>query len=319
MKSLSRFSPLRVIDSHTGGEPTRTVLIEGLDLGGGSVAERRLQFRQRFDLLRSAIINEPRGSDVLVGALLVPPVDRSCVAGVVFFNNVDCLWMCGHGLIGVVVTLGWLGRIKAGRHRFETAVGVVEAHYDGGNQVRIENVPSRRSQANVALDVPDVGVVVGDVAWGGNWFFLAKDSPYPLTLAHVDDLTAGAWKVRKALAAAGIAGDDGGEIDHIEFFGPPANPENHSRNFVLCPGGAYDRSPCGTGTSAKVACLADAGLLKPGDVWRQESIVGSVFEASYRPATAGGVIPSVTGQAFITGDNRLIFDSDDPLQFGIKK
>jgi 4-hydroxyproline epimerase len=319
MKSLARFSPLRVIDSHTGGEPTRTVLVEGLDLGGGTVAERRIRFREHFDKLRSAIINEPRGSDMLVGALLVPPTDKSSVAGVIFFNNVDCLWMCGHGLIGVVVTLGWLGRIKAGRHRFETAVGVVEAQYNGANRVRIENVPSRRTQAGVTLDVPGVGAVTGDVAWGGNWFFLVKESPVPLSLKHVDELTDAAWRVRQALAAHGIAGDDGGEIDHVEFFGPPADPENHSRNFVLCPGKAYDRSPCGTGTSAKIACLAADGALQPGESWRQESIVGSVFEASYRQATEGGVIPSVAGDAFITADNRLIFDADDPFQYGIKR
>jgi 4-hydroxyproline epimerase len=319
MKSLSRFSPLRVIDSHTGGEPTRTVLVEGLDLGKGSVAERRLRFKASFDLLRSAIINEPRGSDVLVGALLVPPTDRNAVAGVIFFNNVDCLWMCGHGMIGVVVTLGWLGRIKAGRHRFETAVGVVDAEYDGGNRVRIENVTSRRSRKDVTLEVPGVGRIVGDVAWGGNWFFLVKEQPIPLTLSNVEELTNSAWKIRQALAANGITGDDGGEIDHVEFFGPPADPENHSRNFVLCPGKAYDRSPCGTGTSAKIACLADDGLLKPGKTWRQESIVGSVFEASYRVATVGGVIPTIAGDAYITGDNRLIFDADDPFQFGIKR
>lgn len=319
MKSLARFSPLRVIDSHTGGEPTRTVLIEGLDLGAGSVADRRLYFRSHFDLLRSAIINEPRGSDVLVGAMLVPPTDPSCVAGVIFFNNVDCLWMCGHGMIGVVVTLGWLGKIKAGRHRFETAVGVVEAEFDGAQRVRIENVVSRRSQAGVKLDVPGIGAIEGDVAWGGNWFFLVKKQPIPLLATNVEELTNAAWKVREALVANGIAGDDGGEIDHVEFFGPPQSPDNHSRNFVLCPGKAYDRSPCGTGTSAKVACLAADDALKPGEIWRQESIVGSVFEASYRVATTGGVIPSIAGDAYVTGDNRLIFDAADPFQYGIKR
>jgi 4-hydroxyproline epimerase len=312
MNSLSRLSPLRVIDSHTGGEPTRTVLVEGLDLGEGSVADRRLQFKKRFDLLRSAIINEPRGSDVLVGALLVPPSDKSCVAGVIFFNNVDCLWMCGHGLIGVVVTLGWMGRISAGRHRFETAVGVVEAEFDGERRVQFENVPSRRAAKDVR-----VREVVGDVAWGGNWFFLVKDQPIPLSLGNIDALTASAWNIRQSLAANGITGDDGKEIDHVEFFGPPADPANHSRNFVLCPGKAYDRSPCGTGTSAKIACLAADVVLKPGETWRQESIIGSVFEASYR-TTEGGVIPSIAGDAHVTADSKLIFDADDPFQFGIK-
>jgi 4-hydroxyproline epimerase len=318
MNALSRLSPLRAIDSHTGGEPTRTVLVEGLDLGTGSVADRRLQFRRKFDLLRSAIINEPRGSDVLVGALLVPPVDRTCAAGVIFFNNVDCLWMCGHGLIGVVATLGWLGKISAGRHRFETAVGVVEAHFDGSHHVRFDNVVSRRTQKDVALEVPAVGRIVGDVAWGGNWFFLVKDQPIPIALANVEQLTASAWAVREALAANKIAGDDGGEIDHVEFFGPPVDPRNHSRNFVLCPGGAYDRSPCGTGTSAKIACLAADGVLKPGEVWRQESVIGSVFEASYR-TVEGGVVPTVGGEAHVTADLKLIFDADDPFQFGIKR
>ncbi|HYE97065.1 MAG TPA: 4-hydroxyproline epimerase [Rubricoccaceae bacterium] len=307
---------IRVIDSHTGGEPTRVVVDGGPDLGGGPLAARLVRFRDRFDRYRSAVVNEPRGSDVVVGALLVEPEDAGCAAGVIFFNNVGYLGMCGHGTIGVVATLAHLGWIGPGEHRFETPVGEITATLHADGSVSVANVPSYRHRAGVTVEVPGVGPVVGDVAWGGNWFFLAPaPADVPLDVAHAEALTAYAGAVRHALAAAGVTGAGGAEIDHVELVGP--TPTADARNFVLCPGGAYDRSPCGTGTSAKIACLVGDGRLAPGAVWRQESVVGSVFEAS-AAVRDGVVFPTIRGRAFVTGEATLVLDPADPFRWGIR-
>jgi 4-hydroxyproline epimerase len=280
--------------------------------------ERRAIFREKFDGIRSAVVNEPRGSDVLVGAVLAEPVDPSCVAGVIYFNNAGMLNMCGHGTIGVVVTLAHLGRIAIGKHRLETPVGIVGFEYHGNHRVTIENVPSYRFARQVAVDVEGHGTIAGDVAWGGNWFFLASAEGRELDVANVERLTDFTWRIRQALQRNRVTGKDGGEIDHIELFGPAKSPENHGRNFVLCPGKAYDRSPCGTGTSAKLACLVADGKLREGQVWRQESIIGSVFEGSARLIGDGDlIIPRITGSAYVTGEATLLFDPDDPFQLGI--
>jgi 4-hydroxyproline epimerase len=305
-----------VIDSHTGGEPTRVVVAGGPDLGVGPLADRRTAFRERFDWFRSAVVNEPRGSDVMVGALLVSPNDPACCAGVLFFNNVGHLGMCGHGTIGVAVTLARLGRIGPGAHQLDTPVGTVGFELDGPNRVRVENVPSYRLRHGVELDVPGLGRVAGDVAWGGNWFFLIHEHGLELTPANVERLTDFTWRVRQELVRRGVTGADGAEIDHIELNGPPLDPANHGRNFVLCPGKAYDRSPCGTGTSAKLACLYADGKLRPGDVWRQESVVGSVFEGSVR-VDGDRIIPRITGSAFVTAEATLVLDPTDPFQMGL--
>ncbi len=304
------------IDSHTAGEPTRVIHSGGPDLGTGSLAERRAAFRDRYDWFRSAIVNEPRGSDVLVGALLVEPTDPSCCAGVIFFNNAGYLNMCGHGTIGVGVTLGRLGRIAAGTHRLETPVGVVSIEYDGKNCVSLENVPSYRYRT-ITLEVPELGPVTGDIAWGGNWFFLTGGHQLELTVGNVERLTDYAWRVRQELTRRNITGADNGEIDHIELIGPPHDPANHGRNFVLCPGRAYDRSPCGTGTCAKLACLHADGKLRPGEIWRQESVIGSVFEGSIR-VEGERVIPRVTGTAYVTAELTLVLEPDDPFRVGIR-
>lgn len=308
---------VRVIDSHTEGEPTRVVVSGGPDLGDGPLRERVRRFRESADAFRRTVILEPRGSEALVGALLCPPDDASCAAGVIFFNNAGYLGMCGHGMIGVAVTLAWLGRISAGTHRIETPVGAVEVTLIDPQQVAIENVPSFRYRARVSFDVASLEAVTGDVAWGGNWFFLVEHSPFPLTADNIRPLTDAAGKIRTELRRRGITGPGGEEIDHIEFFGPPQSPDAHGRNFVYCPGGAYDRSPCGTGTSAKLACLAAAGKLRPGEVWIQESIIGSRFTASYREATEGRIIPTIIGCAYITGETTLIQQPGDPFRHGI--
>jgi 4-hydroxyproline epimerase len=307
---------IHVIDSHTGGEPTRVVVTGGPDLGQGSLAERRERFRNSFDAFRSAVVNEPRGSDPLVGALLCEPQDQSCSAGVIFFNNVGYLGMCGHGMMGVVATLAHLGRIETGTHRFETPVGVVTAELHGSGKVTIRNVPSYRHRKDVTVQVEE-GAAIGDVAWGGNWFFLVDATPYELTPKNLDKLTDYAWRIRQALWQQDITGAEMKEIDHIEICGPPRQSGADSCNFVLCPGKAYDRSPCGTGTSAKLACLYSDGLLQPGDIWRQESIVGSVFEGAVE-IREGQVYPMITGTAYVNAEAQLILNQHDPFCWGIR-
>jgi 4-hydroxyproline epimerase len=297
---------ISVIDSHTGGEPTRIIISGGPNLGAGSMAERLSLFREHHDTLRSAVVCEPRGSSVIVGALLCEPQNAANTAGVIFFNNIGFLGMCGHGLIGLITTLHHMGRIRLGEHRIETPVGVVTATLHDDGQVSVQNVPSYRRAANVTA-----GKLTGDVAWGGNWFFLVANHGLSLALENIPQLTQASLAIRAAVHAAGYP-----EVDHIELFGLPVNSANHSRNFVLCPGGEYDRSPCGTGTSAKLACLAADGKLAPGEAWRQESIIGSVFEGRYQK-TEDGIFPTITGRAFVTGETMLLLDPADPFQFGI--
>ncbi len=308
---MTNFS-MQVIDSHTEGEPTRLVVSGGPDLGSGSMADRLKVFAEHFDHIRQFAANEPRGYDAVVGALLCEPVNPACAAGLIFFNNTGYLGMCGHGTIGAAVTLAHMGRIGLGEHRFETPVGEVSVHLHSQHEVSIANVESYRYLANVVLQVPGLGQIAGDVAWGGNWFFLCYSAPCELIVANVNVLTAHAQAVKSALKTQGITGCDNAEIDHIEFFGTGVAPGTDSRNFVLCPGGAYDRSPCGTGTSAKLACLAAAGKLKPGATWVQESIIGSRFEAQFQP-TANGVLPKITGRAYVTAHATLMADAADPL------
>jgi len=303
---------IRVIDSHTAGEPTRVIVSGGPDLGTGPISERLERFRRDFDHFRSAVVNEPRGSDVVVGALLCEPTDPTCVAGVIFFNNVGYLGMCGHGTIGVVETLHHLGKIGKGVHRLETPVGLVTATLNEDQTVTVENVESHRTAKAVTIQVPGHGSVTGDVAWGGNWFFLVSESPVPLELGRVEELTTFAWAIRQAVNAQGYP-----EVDHVELFGPAIEPGAHSRNFVLCPGRAYDRSPCGTGTSAKLACLAADGKLQEGDVWVQESIIGSTFRGSYRHQ-GSAVIPTITGRAYVNADSTQILHESDPFCWGIR-
>jgi len=308
---------IRIIDSHTGGEPTRVVISGGPDLGSGPLAERLERFRNEFDKFRSAVVNEPRGNDAIVGALLCEPYEKGCDAGVIFFNNVGYLNMCGHGTIGLVVTLAHMGQVREGVCRLDTVCGPVDARLNDDGSVTIRNVASYRSATKVAVDAPGIGRVHGDIAWGGNWFFLCNDHKQVLDMSAIDELTDCAWRIRKGLEQAGITGADGREIDHIELFGPPSSSNADSRSFVLCPGKAYDRSPCGTGTSAKLACLYADGKLAPGAVWRQESIVGSIFKGSVS-VVDGKVYPEITGSAFVNAEADLILDERDPFCWGIR-
>jgi len=316
MDCSNRFGRIHVIDSHTGGEPTRVVVEGGPALGDGPLSHRLRRFREDFDHLRSAIVNEPRGSDPLVGALLCEPNEDSCSAGVIFFNNVGFLGMCGHGTIGLAVTLSHLGLINQGRHRIDTPVGVVEAELHESGQVTVRNVASFRHANAVRLRVEGFGEITGDVAWGGNWFFLTEDCPFSLEFSNVEALSGYARAVRLALTRDGVRGTGGEEIDHIEISGPPRSPDADSRNFVLCPGGSYDRSPCGTGTSAKLACLWADGKLGENQTWRQESLIGSLFEGSIT-VRDNRVYPNIKGSAFIVADAWLLLDSRDPFKHGI--
>ena len=305
---------IRAIDSHTGGEPTR-VIVDGFPvLGAGPMAERLELFRRDHDHLRTAIVCEPRGHDAVVGALLCEPVDSAAAAGVIFFNNVGFLGMCGHGTIGLIKTLEYMGRIAAGKHKIETPVGTVEAELNGDGSVTITNVPSYRHVKDISVDVPEFGTVRGDVAYGGNWFYLIGDHSLKIELDNLEKLTDFSVAVRTALSGNKITGADGAEIDHIELFA--STPTADSRNFVLCPGLEYDRSPCGTGTSAKLACLYEDGNLKEGEVWWQESIVGSIFEGRVR-LEDGKIIPIISGTASVTAELALILDESDPYRFGI--
>jgi 4-hydroxyproline epimerase len=314
---------MQIIDSHTGGEPTRLIVSGGPDLGRGSMAERKAIFADQFDHLRRFAVNEPRGFDAMVGALLCEPVDPSCAAGLIFFNNVGYLGMCGHGTIGAVVTLAHMGRIQVGKHCLETPVGVVTAELIDAHTVRIDNVPSYRYRHGVPVQVPGIGLISGDVAWGGNWFFLTQSCPIPLKRQNIQALTDWAQRVKAALTQAGITGRDGAEIDHIELMGTPEFAGSHSRNFVLCPGGQYDRSPCGTGTSAKLACLAASYALSENTDWIQESIVGSRFVGRYRreghhgPDQPDTIVPTITGTAYVVSQATLLHDASDPFAFGI--
>jgi proline racemase len=304
-----------VVDSHTEGEPTRVVVEGWPQPAGTTMAERRAFLLGHQDRLRQAVVCEPRGHDAIVGALLTPPVEPGSHAGVVFFNNAGALGMCGHGLIGVVRTLEFLGRLSPGGLRIDTPVGTVGALLEADGAVTIENVPAFCHAQDVAVDVPSLGRVTGDVAWGGNWFFLTELEALPLELANAGALTDATSRVLEALAAQGITGRDGGEIDHVELFGPPRRNDADSRNFVLCPGLAYDRSPCGTGTSAKMAVLAARGKLAPGERWRQESITGSLFEG-WLDEKDGVLVPHIRGRAFVTGRATLFFDASDPFREG---
>ena len=308
---------VRVVDSHTAGEPTRVVVEGGPDLGTGSLAERVEIFRANHDGFRLGVTSEPRGSEVIVGALLCKPVDPACVTGVIFFNDIGYLGMCGHGTIGVVRTLAHLGLIESGRQRIETPVGEVEVELAADGSVAVRNVLSYRYRAAVPVDVPGIGRLTGDIAWAGNWFFLIGDHPFELKLNRRAELIAATHAIRAALTSAGITGKDGGVIDHIELFGKPEHPENSSRNFVLCPGASFDRSPCGTGTSAKMACLYAAGKLKEGEVWRQEGLLGTHFTGTIE-ARGESVLPTICGRAWVTGESVLLFESDDPFAGGIR-
>jgi 4-hydroxyproline epimerase len=310
-------SPIRVVDSHTEGEPTRVVIDGWPQPAGATMAERRDSLREHHDHLRRAVVCEPRGHDAIVGALLTPPVNDGSIAGIIFFNNGTYLGMCGHGLIGVVRTLEHLGQLKPGRAQFDTPVGTVSAELAADGTVTIDNVEARLHARDVIVQVPGYGEVTGDVAWGGNWFFITHAEQVPVDMARVGELTRFTQAIQDAINAQGITGADGEEIDHIEISAAPGRADADCRNFVLCSGGEYDRSPCGTGTAAKMASLHGRGELAFGDQWHQEGIAGGMFTGWLTAGDNGALMPHVRGSAFVTGEATLLFDARDPFQVGI--
>ncbi|MEC8553437.1 MAG: proline racemase family protein [Planctomycetota bacterium] len=319
------FEIIQVIDTHTGGEPTRVVIDSPIELSGETLADQRSDFAARYDDYRRAIVCEPRGSDVMVGALLTQPVNPESVAGVIFFNNVGYLGMCGHGTIGLAIALEYQGKITKGKYQLDTPVGTVGFEMLNNNKVAIENVPSYRLHRQIAVTLGGARVVHGDVAWGGNWFFLCDDHGLDIEPGNLEALASLSAEIRKALPEQGITGSNSAEIDHIELMGPPSSQDKaDARNYVMCPGAAYDRSPCGTGTSAKIACMAADGQLQPTQIHRQESVVGSVFETTYRTDESASspegeiqILPRIVGEAFVTADAKLTLDFEDPFGKGI--
>ncbi len=343
------------LDSHTGGEPTRLIETPPFDLGTGSVADKLSKLKKDHDDFRTTVLNEPRGSDVLVGALLVEPADPTCQFGVIYFNNVGYLGMCGHGTIGLIASLAYLGKVQPGVIRVETPVGVVEATLhspslrgandserrsnllvESGvasgerqerprndmypNRVSVRNIPAYRHLTHIPVTVHGK-TIHGDVAWGGNWFFLCHDHGLDVNMSNLEALTDFSWRVREQLTANGTTGANGAEIDHVELFAPASTslstgPDADSKSFVLCPGKAYDRSPCGTGTSAKLACLYADGKLQVGQTWKQQSVLGSIFEGSVQ-LDGDKIIPTITGEAWVMAEGVIMVDERDPFGKGI--
>jgi 4-hydroxyproline epimerase len=307
---------VRVVDSHTEGEPTRVVISGWPQPPGATMAERRDHLRLHCDALRRGVVCEPRGHEAMVGALLTPPVTAGAAAGVIFFNNVGYLGMCGHGLMGVVRTLAHLGQAAAGTVVLDTPVGTVAAELHDDGAVTIRNVPAYCHAQDVTLDVPGAGTITGDIAWGGNWFFITHLPAPPLEMLHLGELLRVSRAIMLALRDAGVRGADGAEIDHVELAAPGDGATHDAVNFVLCPGGEYDRSPCGTGTSAKLATLHARGTLRAGEPWRQASITGGMF-TGWLAQHDGQLVPFVRGRAWVTGESELLFDETDPFRAGL--
>lgn len=309
---------MHVIDSHTGGEPTRVILDGGPDLGSGPLSDRARRLAEEHQSFYLSIMTEPRGQPAMVGALLVEPTDPDCVTGVIFFDAGAVLGMCGHGTIGLAVTLAHLGRIDIGTHKIETPAGIIEVTLTDQNTVTVRNIESQRIEKDVSVTIDGLGEIKGDIAYGGNWFYIIDPSPLPVEPSNLRALTDAAIAIREAINTQQKEAGTGVEVDHVIFQGPSSDPDMHSRNFVLCPDNAYDRSPCGTGSSARLACLAAEGSLAPGEVIQQESIIGSSYQLSYEPGEKGGILPIITGQAYVMAETRLIFDQADPFKDGIK-
>ncbi len=308
---------MHVIDSHTGGQPTRVILDGGPDLGSGLLSERAHRLTTEYKEFCQSVMLEPRGQPAMVGALLVEPTDPDCITGVIYLDAGAVLGMCGHGTIGLAVTLAHMGRIGLGSHKIETPVGVVEVHLSDANTVTVKNIESRCIHQEISVEVEGLGTVTGDVAYGGNWFFIVDPSPIPVVTNNLRTLIDTSIAVRDAAIAQGVGGENGQLVDHVIFQDASPKADVDSRNFVLCPDDTYDRSPCGTGSSARLACLAAKGCLDPGKDIVQESVIGSIYSLSYQPGTNGGIIPTISGQAFVMAESTLIFDDLDPLKGGI--
>ncbi len=323
------------LDGHTCGNPVRLVAGGGPLLQGASMSERRQDFMRRYDWVRTALMFEPRGHDVMSGAILYPPCRADCDVGVLYIEVSGCLPMCGHGTIGTVTMALEHGLVEPGepgRLRLDTPAGVVVAAYEAKGdlieQVRLTNVASYLAVPELRVDCPELGELMVDIAYGGNFYAIIDPQP---NYRGLDGLAAGdiqrlSPELRRRLNAAievihpedpTIRG-----ISHIQWTGPARDKMAHGRNAVFYGEKAIDRSPCGTGTSARLAQLAARGRLQPGDSFVHESIIGSLFEGRIEAATSLGdlpaIIPSIAGWARLTGLNTIFVDPRDPYAHGFQ-
>jgi proline racemase len=327
---------LQAVDSHTAGEPTRIVTGGLPPVAGATMAEKRAALRIRHDALRRALVHEPRGHDAIVVAYLVPPCHPDAHAGVVFCNDVGYLGMCGHGAIGVATVLVGMGMVPAQepetRVVLDTPAGLVPCRVAVSNgrarAVTITNVPSFQFRQRAIAAVPGFGKVAADIAWGGNWFAFVEAAQLGLHVdkAHLPQLLPAAIAVREALAANGVRGvhPESGEeqlVDHVKLFDALEGPTPGARAMTLCPGTAYDRSPCGTGTSAKLAVLHSKGELGVGEWFTSESVIGTRFRARIAATTQVGqfaaIVPEIEGAAYVTGLQTFVLDPEDPCVHGL--
>ncbi len=312
---IPHVTQLRVVDSHTVGEPTRIIIEGGPELGNGPIHLRAKLFREQFDHYRRAVLSEPRRLDVIVGGLLCSPSSRTYTAGIIFFDTVGYLDMCIHGTVGLVKTLAYLGRIAPGQHYIETPAGIVRTEFTEDGQVRVFNVPCYRYIKQIELNVPGRGRLFGDIAWGGNWFLLVEEHSLEINIRNIHSLLSISRSIKTTLQKSSIRGIGGAPIDYVALFGMSSTA--NSRSFVLCPGDAYDRSPCGTATCAKLACLAADNTFEPNMIWHQEGVTGSRFQASYEWGDSSSILPTITSSGYVNGDSFVIIDPEDPFSWGI--
>jgi 4-hydroxyproline epimerase len=323
------------VDGHTCGNPVRLVAGGAPPLAGATMAERRQDFLARHDWVRTALMFEPRGHDVMSGSILYPPTSEDGDAGVLFIEVSGCLPMCGHGLIGTVTMAlehGLVAPWEPGRLRLDVPAGRVVAEYEEAGRfverVRLRNVASYLAIPEVRVECPELGELVVDVAYGGNFYAIVEPQPNYRDLA---DLPAGqilrlSPELRRRLNALVEAVHPQDPtirgVSHVQWAGRPRGPRAHARNAVFYGDKAIDRSPCGTGTSARMAQLAARGRLKVGDEFVHESIIGSEFEGRVEAATEVGgtpaIIPSVAGWARTTGHNTIFVDERDPYWRGFQ-
>jgi 4-hydroxyproline epimerase len=321
------------IDAHTCGNPVRVVSGGGPQLQGASMSERRQHFLKEFDWIRTGLMFEPRGHDMMSGSILYTPTREDCDVGILFIETSGCLPMCGHGTIGTVTVAIENGLVKPktpGTLRLETPAGLVIAEYNQVGEyvesVRLTNVPAFLHSEDLAIDCPDLGPIKVDVAYGGNFYAIVEPQENYRDMADftAGDLVRMSPILRKRMNEKyTFQHPDNPTIkglSHILWTGKPKHPEADARNAVFYGDKAIDRSPCGTGTSARMAQLAGKGKLKVGDSFVHESIIGSLFKGKVvKEAKVGNhaaIIPSIEGWARVTGYNTIFIDDRDPYKHG---
>lgn len=325
------------IDAHTCGNPVRLVQTGGPQLEGRTMSEKRQHFLQEFDWIRKGLMFEPRGHDMMSGSILYPPCDPQNDVGVLFIETSGCLPMCGHGTIGTItiaIEKGLISPKVIGKVRMEAPAGLVLIDYQQNEKgkvtsVKLTNVPSFLAAEGLSITCPDLGDLVVDVAYGGNYYAIIDVQPNFPGLEHfrADQLIAWSRIIRKQMNEkyTFVHPDDSSiqGLSHIEWTGAVLDATSTARNAVFYGDKAIDRSPCGTGTSARMAQWAAKGMLNLGDEFIHESIIGSKFTGRIEgETTVGGkpaIIPSIEGWARIYGENKITIDSeDDPYAFGFQ-